>query len=96
MRFALISDTREWREPTGRMSMSPPGISPDDVDQEARRRKGLLRLDEWQMQHYVTDVPMPDRIVQACRQIDLAATALSRLVPIPSDFDDDVYWPRIW
>jgi hypothetical protein len=34
--------------------------------------------------------------VQMCRQIDLAAAALARLSPIPTDFGDDLYWPRTW
>ncbi len=28
-------------------------------------------------------------------QVEFAATAISRLSPIPDDFDNDVYWPRL-
>lgn len=27
-------------------------------------------------------------------QVEYAAKAISRLSPIPDDFDSDVYWPR--
>lgn len=96
MRFAVIRDTREWSEPDQVSSGEARFVGPGEVEHEARRRKGLLKLDEWQLQEYVTDRPVPDHIVQMCRQIDLAAAALARLSPIPGDFADDVYWPHIW
>lgn len=67
-----------------------------EVENEARRRKTLLKLDEWQLREFVTDRPVPEHVTQMCRQIDLAAQALSRLSPIPADFADDLYWPRMW
>ncbi|WP_086469516.1 hypothetical protein [Devosia lucknowensis] len=66
------------------------------VENEARRRKSLLRLDEWELREFVTDRPVPEHIVQLCVQIDLAAAALARLSPIPADYADDLYWPRVW
>lgn len=94
MRFAVVSESREWSEPTS-VAM-PARIAAEDVEQEARRRKSLLHLEEWQLREYVTDRPVPDRIMQLCREIDLAASALTRLASIPADFADDLYWPRVW
>ena len=96
MRFAVISDTREWSEPGSHRAGTSETIDSEDVLQEARRRKASLNLDEWQLRQYVTDRPVPDHIVQMCRQIDLAAAALARLSPIPADFRNDLYWPRTW
>ena len=96
MRFAVIRDTREWSEPDSRVAGVSRIVDSVEVEQEARRRKGLLKLDEWQLRQYVTDRPVPDHIVQMCLQIDLAAAALARLSPIPADYTDDLYWPRMW
>ena len=96
MRFAVINDTREWSEPGTQRGGSGPVVDSEAVEQEARRRKALLHLDEWQLRQYVTDRPVPEHIVQLCRQIDLAAAALARLSPIPADFSNDLYWPRMW
>jgi hypothetical protein len=96
MRFAVIRDSREWSEPQARMSGSAYTVDAVEVENEARRRKGLLRLDEWQLRQFVTDRPVPEHITQMCQQIDLAAAALARLSPIPDDFADDLYWPRMW
>lgn len=96
MRFAVINETREWSEPASPSVPRGRPVDTDDVDYEARRRKAALHLDEWQLRQYVTDRPVPDHIMQLCRQIDLAAAALVRLAPIPSDYADDLYWPRVW
>lgn len=39
---------------------------------------------------------MPQDICEMAKQIEFAAQAIARLSPIPADFDDDVYWPRVW
>jgi hypothetical protein len=96
MRFAVINDAREWSEPGAQGRSTGPRVDSEAVEQEARRRKALLHLDEWQLRQYVTDRPVPEHIVQLCRQIDLAAAALARLSPIPGDFSNDLYWPRMW
>ena len=96
MRFAVIKDSREWSEPEARPVGAGRIIDAAEVENEARRRKTLLKLDEWQLRQYLTDRPVPDHVVQMCRQIDLAAAALTRLSPIPRDFADDLYWPRTW
>lgn len=95
MRFAEIRDSREWSEPQARIAQSS-RVDSLEVENEARRRKALLKLDEWQLRQFVTDRPVPDHIVQMCNEIDRAAAALSRLSPIPNDFADDLYWPRMW
>ncbi|NGP17578.1 hypothetical protein [Devosia aurantiaca] len=95
MRFARVEDSLDWSE-------VPPRREPvrvvmqADVEQEARRRKQGLAIDEWQLREFVSGVPLPDRLVQLCRQIDLASAALSRMSPIPTNFADDIYWPRMW
>ncbi|UYO00453.1 MAG: hypothetical protein KIT02_04340 [Devosia sp.] len=71
-------------------------IGPAQVEAEARRRKTMLRVDEWQLRAYVTGRPVPDRIVQLCEQIDFAARALATMSVIPADYADDLYWPQIW
>ncbi len=96
MRFAVLNDTREWSEPSAHRSGTGPVVDTEAVEQEARRRKDLLHLDEWQLRQYVTDRPVPEHVVQLCRQIDLAADALARLSPIPGDYSNDLYWPRMW
>lgn len=92
MRFALVSETREWSEP-GIAPANGSAVHPEDIEAEARRRKRALRLDEWQMREYVTGDPMPLRIRHLCQQIDFAAEALARMASIPNDFRDDIYWP---
>lgn len=96
MRFAVVSDNREWSEP-GRLGQGKgaPACA-GDVEAEAWRRKAALRLDEWRMREFVTGLPVPDEVSQLCYQIDLAVAALERMSPIPADFRDDVYWPRVW
>ena len=96
MRFAVVRDSREWSEPQARPGNATRDVDSDEVESEARRRKASLRLDEWELRQYVTDRPVPEHIVQMCAQIDLAAAALVRLSPIPADFADDLYWPRMW
>lgn len=96
MRFAVIRDTREWSEPQARAAKPGHTVDTVEVENEARRRKSLLRLDEWQLRQFVTDRPVPEHVTQMCRQIDLAAAALARLSPIPEDYADDLYWPRMW
>jgi hypothetical protein len=96
MRFAVISDNREWSEPELRSTVDARVVDSAEVENEARRRKAMLKLDQWELRQYVTDRPVPDHIVQMCMQIDLAAAALARLCPIPPDFADDLYWPRVW
>jgi tRNA(Met) C34 N-acetyltransferase TmcA len=95
MRFAVVEDTREWSEP-GRQIAEDAPVYVSQVEAEARRRKAMLKLDEWRMREYVTGNPIPARIHQISQQIDFAAQALSRMSRIPADYADDLYWPRIW
>ncbi|SMQ65166.1 hypothetical protein SAMN06295905_1156 [Devosia lucknowensis] len=96
MRFAEIRDSREWSELQVGLARRGQTVDAVQVENEARRRKSLLRLDEWELREFVTDRPVPEHIVQLCVQIDLAAAALARLSPIPADYADDLYWPRVW
>lgn len=96
MRFAVIGDSREWSDASFMLVGHGRVVQQAEVEREARRRKTLAGLDEWQLQEFVTGSAMPERVPELCRQIDYAAAALSRMAPIPSDFADDLYWPRVW
>jgi hypothetical protein len=66
----------------------------EDVEAEARRRLRACRIDQWRTREFISGLPMPDGIRHYALQIEFAANAISRLSPIPEDFDSDVYWPR--
>lgn len=96
MRFAVIDGSREWTEPVRRGSVpSTVTILVEDVEAEARRRLRGCRIEEWRTREFITGRPMPDDVRHYAMQIDFAAKAISRLSPIPHDFNDDVYWPRL-
>ncbi len=95
MRFAVVSENREWSEP-GRTADTAHIVHSSEVYAEARRRKAALGLDEWRLREYVSGTPVPVRIRQLCEQIDLAAEAMARMSQIPESFRDDLYWPRCW
>lgn len=95
MRFAVVSESREWSEP-GVVPGEDHAVHPLDVEAEARRRKAALGLDEWRLREYVSGTPVPIRIQQLCEQIDFAAQAISGMSIIPADFRNDLYWPRCW
>jgi hypothetical protein len=71
-------------------------VSVEDVEAEARRRLRYLKLDQWRSREFITGRPMPEVIQHLVQQIDLASRALSRMSPIPADYYDDIYWPRMW
>ncbi|SFV31545.1 hypothetical protein SAMN05216456_1374 [Devosia crocina] len=96
MRFAVISGSREWTEASPPPAIPPRSIEVNDVQAEARRRLSVIKLEEWRVREFVTGVPMPDTVRHLALQIDFAAQAIGRLSPIPADFADDVYWPRVW
>ena len=96
MRFATISDSREWSEGTPPPYLKHRVVQQAELENEARRRKAMLGLDEWQLREFVYGTVIPAHIPQVCREIELAAAALSRMSPIPANFADDVYWPRVW
>ena len=96
MRFAIIDGSKQWTGQGQQRSMRAPSIDVEDVEAEARRRLKAIRLDQWRTREFLTGTPMPDDIRQLALQIDYAAQAISRLSPIPEDFDSDVYWPRLW
>ncbi|MBK1793306.1 hypothetical protein JHL21_02200 [Devosia sp. WQ 349] len=95
MRYTDFGNRREWTE-NGQFVAANRLIGIEEVFAEARRRKAALNIDQWQMEEYVSGNPMPMRVQRQCKEIDLAANALSRMSPIPSDFADNVYWPPIW
>lgn len=96
MRFALVEDSREWSEPGPVRKDTGSTVHAEAVEAEAWRRKRAVGLDEFRMREYVTGQPVPEQINQLCRQIELAAAALMLLSPIPADYRDNIYWPRVW
>jgi len=96
VRFAVIEGTREWTEALPERSSATKGAVVGDVQAEARRRLRCLKIEEWRVREFVTGVPMPDNIMHLALQIEFAAQAIGRLAPIPADYADDVYWPRVW
>ncbi|MGK2229518.1 MAG: hypothetical protein ACI9GK_003367 [Devosia sp.] len=97
MRFAVIEGSREWTEPAWQGSQSPSvSVLVEDVEAEARRRLRAIKLHEWRTREFITGQPMPEDVRHYALQVEFAATAISRLSPIPQDFDSDVYWPRFW
>ena len=96
MRFAVIEGSREWTEPAERADSDHKLVQVEQVHAEARRRFRALKLDEWRVREFVTGTPMPANIRHQSLQIEFAAQAISRLSPIPADFADDIYWPRVF
>ncbi len=97
MRFAVIEGSREWTEPARpALRDVSRSLSVEDVEAEAQRRLKAVRLDEWRTREFITGRPMPDDVRHYAMQVEFAARAISRLMPIPSDFNSDVYWPRVW
>lgn len=95
MRFAVVEGGREWTEPTRPgSSAAHVSVSVEDVEAEANRRLRSVRLNEWRTREFITGHPMPHHIRHFALQVGFAAQAISRLSPIPVDFDSDVYWPR--
>ncbi len=95
VRFAVIDGSREWTEPTRRSSTSVQvSVAVEDVEAEANRRLRSVKLNEWRTREFITGHPMPQHIRHFALQVGFAAQAISRLSPIPDDFDSDVYWPR--
>lgn len=97
VRFAVIEESREWTEPRRHaFHVAPVAVLVEDVEAEARRRLRAIRVDEWRTREFITGNPMPDDIRHFALQVEFAAQAISRLSPIPEDFDSDIYWPRLW
>lgn len=96
MRFAVIEGSREWTEPMRPVPQAAPvAVLVEDVEAEARRRLRAIKLQEWRTREFITGRPMPDDVRHYALQVEFAAQAISRLSPIPDDFDSDVYWPRL-
>lgn len=95
MRFAVIEGSREWTEPARLVPQTAPMVLVEDVEAEARRRLRAIKLQEWRTREFITGQPMPDDVRHYALQVEFAALAISRLSPIPDDFDNDIYWPRL-
>jgi hypothetical protein len=96
VRFAVIEGGREWTEPMRQVSRTVSvAVLVEDVEAEARRRLRAIKLQEWRAREFITGRPMPDDVKHYALQVEFAAEAISRLSPIPEDFDSDVYWPRM-
>ena len=96
MRFAVVEGGREWTEPRRQGPTSVrTNVVVEDVEAEANRRLRLVKLNEWRTREFITGHAMPHHIRHYALQVGFAAEAISRLSPIPQDFDSDVYWPRV-
>lgn len=96
MRFAVVNGSREWTEAPPQRVSPQRALDVEDVEREARRRLKAIKVEEWRVREFVTGTPMPDSVRHLAMQIEYAAQAIGRLSPIPSDYADDVYWPRVW
>ena len=96
MRFAVIQGSKDWADAPPSAHAPVRGIDVEDVHAEARRRLKALKIDEWKVREFVTGIAMPDDVRHLAMQIEFASQAIARLSPIPSDFADDIYWPRVW
>lgn len=96
LRFAEIEESREWTEPAWPVAESAPAaVLIEDVEAEARRRLRNCHIAEWRNREFITGRPMPHAIRHFVLQVEFAASAISRLSPIPDDFDSDIYWPSL-
>lgn len=95
MRFAVIEGGRNSSEQIWRGTPARNQITVEDVEAEGRRRLRSCKLNEWRTREFLTGMPMPDDVRHFALQVEYAAAAISRLSPIPDDFDSDVYWPRL-
>ena len=94
VRFAVIEGSREWTEPARRgADPATVGVLVEDVEAEARRRLRRCHIDEWRTREFITGRPMPHDIRHFVLQVEFAARAISRLSPIPGDYNSDIYWP---
>jgi hypothetical protein len=98
LRFAEIEESREWTEPLRPAAVQPAkaAILIEDVEAEARRRLRSCHIEQWRTREFISGRPMPHEIRHFVLQVELAAIAISRLSPIPDDYDSDVYWPQFW
>ncbi|KKB77501.1 hypothetical protein VW35_14780 [Devosia soli] len=92
----MIQGSKDWTDAKPSSYAPVRGVDVEDVHAEARRRLKALKIDEWKMREFVTGVSIPDDIRHVALQIEFASQAISRLSPIPSDYADDIYWPRVW
>ena len=97
VRFVVIENSREWTEPARRVAETDTAaILAEDVEAEAQRRLRACHLQEWRNREFITGRPMPHEVRHFALQVAFAAEAISRLSPIPDDFDSDIYWPKYW
>ena len=95
MRFAVVEGGKDRVEPARpRTASVHTTVFVEDVEAEANRRLRSVKLNEWRTREFITGQPMPQHIRHFALQVGFAAEAISRLSPIPEDFDSDVYWPR--
>lgn len=67
--------------------------TPEDVRREAARRIKAAGFEEAAVREFMTGRPMPDALRYFKLKVEFASEALARLLPIPSDFRADRYWP---
>lgn len=77
----------------GQAIAAPRQPSSEDVQREAVRRLHESGYHTSYVRQLATGVPQPDALKFLKMQLEFAAQMLSRLNPIPEDFDADAYWP---
>ena len=67
----------------------------EDVRQEAQRRINASGYTRYRAKSLATGAAIPEPIHHFALQVNYVAEALSRLMPIPEDFQSDFYWPAL-
>lgn len=66
-----------------------------EVFEEGRRRLNAAGVDRFEARERVTGLPMPSEVRHYKLQTEFTMSALARLDPVPPDFSDDAYWPKL-
>lgn len=83
------------REDNGIERQDPLAPTAADVHREAARRLRLIGYHGHRVRSLGTGKLMPDAIRHFKMQVDFVAETLSAQTPIPADFAEDRYWPRL-
>ena len=72
---------------------APRGLSPADVEAEAKRRLIAAGYERCRVKHQVTGEAIPRALQHFRLQVNWVAETLASLEPIPADYTHDKYWP---
>jgi hypothetical protein len=89
----------KFRVIEGGLSCSQSGtlnkVSISNVAYEGRRRLNEIGYEKLAVREQLTGMIMPENVKRFRLQVDYVVSVLSRLDPIPSDFNSDIYWPTL-